>query len=129
MQLSLGAIFLGVAWLTRTSPRWTGAIWLVAGLGAAALVRPHIALAALAPLAVALAVRHRTRRRWIAAPEDRCGANRRVVVLAAASIVLLNRLGTVFGSRRRSGQARSRACSTPRRASPRRAGRSSRRAR
>lgn len=95
MQLSLGAVFLGVAWLTRPSPRWTGIPWLLVGLAGAALIRPHIALAALAPLAVALA--------WSARQAD--AARRRggvvrfagIAVLGLASILLLNRLGAVFG--------------------------------
>ncbi len=98
MQLTLGAIFLGVAWLTGTHPRWTGAIWLVVGLFGAALVRPHIALTAAAPLAVALGVRLRAPQRT---GQRRAGAGAvrvvGMVVLAGASVILLNRIGTVFG--------------------------------
>ncbi len=98
MQLSLGAVFLGVAWLTRPSPRWTGLGWLAGGLMGAALLRPHIALAALAPLALALAVR--TRSEQDRSAPQRSGVVRiaGMVVLGLASILLLNRLGTVFGN-------------------------------
>ncbi len=98
MQLTLGAVFLGVAWLTRSSPRWTGIVWLLAGLGGGALVRPHIALAALAPLAVALAVRQRAD---AGTSTHRRGGAVRIAgmfILGLASIVLLNRVGTVFGN-------------------------------
>lgn len=98
MQLSLGAVFLGVAWLTRPSPRWTGLLWLSGGLVSAALLRPHIALAALAPLAVALAVRTRAGQDHDAPRRSGVVRITGMVVLGLASILLLNRLGTVFGN-------------------------------
>lgn len=98
MQLSLGAVFLGVAWLVRPSPRWTGLVWLMCGLSGAALIRPHIALAALAPLAVALAVRTSEtgdQRRSRSSGGVRIAG---MAVLGLASVLLLNRLGAVFGN-------------------------------
>jgi hypothetical protein len=97
MQFSLGAVFLGVAWLTRERPSWTGIPWLMLGLSCAALLRPHIALAALAPMAAALAIRTRSTR--AAAAPARGGVVRMagIAILGIASILLLNRLGAVFG--------------------------------
>jgi hypothetical protein len=99
MQLTLGAVFLGTALLVGSRPRWSGLIWLVAGVGGAALVRPHMALAALAPLGVALVVRARSDRDAGAAARSRHGVVRYVAlaVLALGAVVLLNRLGSVFG--------------------------------
>lgn len=96
MQLSLGAVLLGVAWLIRPSPRLVGIAWLAIGLVGAALLRPHIALAALAPLGVVLVLRH----------QHPHGVHKKghtirvaaVAVLGVGALLLLNRLGAVFGN-------------------------------
>ena len=98
MQLTLGLVVLGAAQLTRVTPQLTGIAWLAAGLTGAALVRPQIALAALAPLLVALAIKVK-RTVNDRSPPVRSGAVRLIGLglLGLGGLLVLNRLGTVFG--------------------------------